>query len=441
MPKRINLTLLVLLFTTPAWGAPNIIEKLSVWVESGQPERAYELGLEYRHQYEGTPRFDFYYGVAAVDTGHYTEGTMALERVLLRQPDLDRARLELARAYYLMGEDRRAEEEFETLDDKDTPPEVAEAVDGYLAAIRSRDHKRHTDFTGHIELAGGHDSNVNSATADDSVTIMDGLLALQLDDESKAIDDNFGQVRAGLGLTVPTTPYRGFFLQVDGSRTMHAEATPYDTALGAAQLGAQWWVGPVDIRLGASGRRFYLDSEPYQDAYGVFFDGKVRVGETWQVSWTARGDRLAYPEQEVRNSILWNAGLGLSKVWNLPWQVRTALNGFYGSEIPDEDTEAASAIAERDMVGGRFGLSVAPSGPFLFTATGTVRRSEYAGEQALFGEAREETLYQAEAGLDWTPAAGLRVGPRASYAVNDANLDLYAYERTRYWLRVRYDLD
>jgi len=74
----------------PALAAPaDEVQKL---LESGRSAEAYALGKSHP-QALGKPEFDFYFGIAAIDTGHAGEGVLALERYIVQFPDNDRARL------------------------------------------------------------------------------------------------------------------------------------------------------------------------------------------------------------------------------------------------------------------------------------------------------------------------------------------------------------
>ena len=86
-------------------------DDIKALIEKGDSKAAYELGRKYPDQL-GEPAFDFYFGVAAIDSGHAGEGVLALERYVVNFPDNHNARLELARGYFVMGDDQRAREEF-----------------------------------------------------------------------------------------------------------------------------------------------------------------------------------------------------------------------------------------------------------------------------------------------------------------------------------------
>ena len=135
-----------------ALGAPS--DDLKTLLEQGKTEEAYQLGRKTPDEL-GNPAFDFYFGVAAVNSGKASEGVLALERFLLNFPDNDVARLELARGYFLAGESGRAKEEFEAILAKKPAPDVTRVIDEYLEAIKERDTKYASSAAWYVELGGG----------------------------------------------------------------------------------------------------------------------------------------------------------------------------------------------------------------------------------------------------------------------------------------------
>lgn len=131
-------------------------------VEQGRFADAFNLGLK-NESLSGDPLYDYYFGIAAVDSGRPSLGVVALERVLLTNPDNDLARLELARGYFVLEDYERAKESFTRLLAKQLPPPVRGSIEKYLAAIRDKDPDFHTVIRGYAEFAIGHNSKMNSS--------------------------------------------------------------------------------------------------------------------------------------------------------------------------------------------------------------------------------------------------------------------------------------
>ena len=86
--------------------------------------------------------------------------------MLVRNPGLVRVRLELARAYFLQGEDAEAKEHFERVLAGENPEAVVANVSRYLAEIRKR--KRWSSYFG---FALAPDSNIGAASDDRTINI------------------------------------------------------------------------------------------------------------------------------------------------------------------------------------------------------------------------------------------------------------------------------
>ena len=95
--------------------------------------QAYSYAAEHLSEQEGDPQFDYYYGVAAIDAGHASQGVFALERVLLLYPDEHAARLELARGYFIHEEYARSRQEFETVMQLNPPDDVMQNAQIFLS--------------------------------------------------------------------------------------------------------------------------------------------------------------------------------------------------------------------------------------------------------------------------------------------------------------------
>ncbi|MBM3357037.1 MAG: hypothetical protein FJY54_04850, partial [Betaproteobacteria bacterium] len=158
LPKDIAGGLWGLMLAGTVFAAP--ADDIKALVEKGNPRAAYELGKKHPEQL-GNPAFDFFFGIAAIDSGHAGEGVLALERYIIHFPGNLQAKLELGRGYFLMGDYLRAREEFNDVLRTKPPAAVVANIERYLDAIRAREAAFRTTAGAFIEFGVGRDSNIN----------------------------------------------------------------------------------------------------------------------------------------------------------------------------------------------------------------------------------------------------------------------------------------
>ena len=96
------------------------------------------------------------------------EAIAAFRAMLIEQPDVERVRLELARAFFLKGEDSLARRHFEQVLAGDPPAAVATNVRRFLIQIRAR---RRWSFNAGFAVAP--DSNIGSGSEERTIYIFD----------------------------------------------------------------------------------------------------------------------------------------------------------------------------------------------------------------------------------------------------------------------------
>lgn len=423
--------LLCLPAVAPAQPEP---ERFAELIEEGRFEEAYALARSHRNDLEGEILFDFYYGVAAIHTDRVHEGVFALERVIMRRPGFARARLELARGYFLLEEDRRARDHFDAVMAQEPPAPVQATIDDYMQAMRQRADRYSTVVRGHVEVGGGHDSNVNSATSADTVDSVLGPLVL--DDEGKERDDSFSRLSGGVRVSRPVTSSATVFAAGAAERRAHTDEDDFDTARVDGRVGTVLRGDRTQTTLSLRTQRFYLDGDRYQDLTGLTADLRYRLSATLAAHGGAQLMELRYEDQDERDSTLGVLSAGVTRVWEHRMRPVTSVVAFGGAERAEEDE--GEAIVDRDLFGvnGMLRLQLAPE--WSLTGRAQYRRSEYAEERVLFGTAREEDYYELELDLAWEPSAAWRVGPSLRYSDNDANIDIHSYDRTVVELRARY---
>jgi outer membrane protein len=109
---------------------------------------------------------DFLSGTIAFEKKDYNTVISRFRELLARNPSLNRVRLDLARAYFMKGDDKAAEYHFRAAEAQGVPPGVQRSIDTFLDAIRRR--KR---WESNISVAVAPDTNINAATTAQSVDV------------------------------------------------------------------------------------------------------------------------------------------------------------------------------------------------------------------------------------------------------------------------------
>ena len=223
----------------------------------------------------------------------YDKAIGAFRAILVNRPELIRVRLELARAFFLKGQDGLARRHFEAVLAGGVPLPVAANVQRFLAIMRAR--KR---LTGYFGLAVAPDSNLNAASESEIIYLDTAFGRLPFTREG-----DFG-ARSGSGLSV----WGGGEYQYPLSERLRLRAGAdvavreypggdFDQHVLAAHLGPRWLASPLtEISLLGTVSRQWLGSSPYADEFGARLELDRRLGPTvW-----ARGT-AAYRERAHRS--------------------------------------------------------------------------------------------------------------------------------------------
>src|SRR5262245_60245578 len=108
----------------------------------------------------------FMFGLIAVAEKQYDAAIAYFRQILVAEPERERVRLELARAFFLQGDYDNAERNFRFARAGDLPDEVRANIDQFLAAIQ-----RLKRWSYDVAIALADDTNVNGATTAHQVDI------------------------------------------------------------------------------------------------------------------------------------------------------------------------------------------------------------------------------------------------------------------------------
>lgn len=231
--------------------------------------------------------FDFLKGTLALERRDYREAVARFKAVLARNASLNRVRLDLARAYFLAGEDTAAERTFRQAMAQGVPSEVQANIDRYLDALRRR--KR---WNVSMQASLVPDSNINAATAAETVTLFG--LPFQLDPGARA--------KSGLGVSGALSGDYQWDIAADTK--LRAGAALYDVEYGDSafadrsfnlSFGPRWLAGQgreVSV-LAAYGRR-WLGGRGFSVTAGGRIEGQMQLTPRLILGGTLFGQSVSY---------------------------------------------------------------------------------------------------------------------------------------------------
>jgi len=420
---RAALVLVVAAFWTSAL-ADALTDRAKALLQQKQHRQAYDLLLPQESARAGDPEFDYLLGIAAIDSGEPERGVFALERVLAVQPNNHVARAEIARAYLALGERDSARREFETVRAQQIPPEVNQAIDGYLSAIASAEV---TQLTGFIEAGFGHDSNVNSATGGNQIAVpsLGGIVAT-LDPASTRNADTFTTVSGGLNLTHKFTREWALVGSLAGNAKMNTHEDQFDTMTLDATVGARWSRGNEAVTLAGQFQDFELDYARYRETKGVVGQWQHSFDERSQFSIYGQLADLHYPTQDIRDSTRSVLGTAYGHVFAGTYTPVLFVSAYVGQEkvhadgVPHLGNELYGV-----RIGGQARLGI---GWTVFSNLAYERR-EYGGPDPLFLVTRQDNQMDFTVGLSYLLRPNTTVIAQYNYTDVDSNIQINSFTR------------
>ena len=387
-----------LLLAAPAWGARDepapspsaVLAGARTLVLQGQFEQALAI---LRPMAEGEtidPNVAFHIGLAAVGASQrpgidgdrrdalLDEAIAAFHAMLVARPELVRVRLELARAFFLKGEDRLARRHFEQVLAGNPPAGVALNVNRFLNIMRAR--KRWSLRVGAAMLP---DTNVGAGSDERIIYIDVGGQRLPFRRDADELTTSGIGVSAWLGgeYQYPISPQWRLRGGGDVSRREYRESR-FDRMTVAGHVGPRWLIGRgSEASLLLTGLHQWTGSgleNPSHYDVGVRIEGRHRP--TPRTTLTARISRAErrYDDEERRDGPITDVTLGTFWVASPTLRLDAAVG--WGRERPE--IERFRNSSRRVHVGATAAL------PWGFTVggSGTLRRTDREGGGVPFVE-------------------------------------------------------
>ncbi len=348
------------------------------------------------------------------------EAIAAFRTMLIDRPDLVRVRLELARAFFLKGQDNLSRDHFERVLAGNPPQEVAANVRRFLSEIRAR--RRWSMYLG---TSVAPDTNIGGAS-DERIIYIRGL-PFRRDAEDLTTSGVGVSVWTGGEYQYPLGDRLRLRAGADASRREYS-GSRFDQLVVSGHIGPRWLAGSnTDVSLLANARRRWTGSAPDHDDVGLRAEARHRF--TRQVTANARAswhDRRYRTRRFLDGQVL---DFSLGGAWVITPILRADATAGYGRERPERERYRHT----RRWL--RVGVTAALPLGFTVGGSGQLRWTDYEGNWSPFtpgGEPREDRTRSLRASVHNRALTLYGFSPQVSVVneVRSTNAQLYDYKRT-----------
>ena len=451
---RVLAAAICLLLTLPAWAAEDAPEPppapvedaaatgdAQALIDAGRFEEAIVALRPLLRQEQIDPNTLFLYGLASLQASQrpnrtddereilLNEAIAAFHTMLVEAPGLVRVRLELARAFFLKGEDDLARRHFEAVLAGGVPEQVAANVQGFLAAIRARDR-----WSFHVGAALAPDSNIGAGSEERTIYIpvFGQTLPFQRDAEELTSSGVGVALWGGAEYQVPLAERWRLRAGGEASRREY-EGSQFDQLYLGTHLGPRWLVDRnTEGSLLASARQRWVGTVPDNRELGARLEVARRLTPRVTAFANASWHDRRYRTESDGDGPVWDASLAGS--WVVTPTVRAQVSAGYGRVQPERERER-----NRSRWVGADVSVILPLG-FTVGAGGEVRWTDFDDEWIPFtpqGEDRADRTRSLRASVHNRGLTVYGFSPQlvAVYEERETNAQAHDYQRTRGELR------
>lgn len=448
-----------LVLSTAGFGADDaraLAARAKALVEQRQVTQAFELLEPHEQRLAGDVDYDYWLGVAAFESDHLDRAVIAFERVLVRRPDFDSARLELARTYLRMGALDVAAQEFERLAARAPTPQGRKLIEDYQVQIARLKRRQRFSLAGFVEAGGGRDTNLSSSTQDFPGAILSsfGLPGIQPTGNSIRREDNFTAVNAGGDLFYAFTPERAVFAAATVRWRGYRNFDDYDYVIADVVGGCRVRAGATDYVASVMLQSFRQDGAVVdtlgaqrvtndRDAAGVSFEARRELDASTQVALGAQFTNYRYRTNPGQDTQLVMASAAIDR--KVDWYGGSTLGVrvFAGHDEARRPLNAfTDTTASRLTYGARLVAQTDPAQRLSFVkAVAWSRRvDDDSFARATLVEKGRDSLLEAFVRASYRVTDSVALQPYVSWVYNRSNIALYTFHKTEGGLMLRYEI-
>lgn len=411
--------------------------KAAALMREGKPAEAYKLLEPFEFEMAGVVEYDYLLGVSALDSGNPAKATFVFERVLAVNPNHAGARLDMARAYYQLGDLPRAKKEFNTVLAMNPPPFAKATIKKYLAAIEDREKGRSTKLVGYVEGVWGHDDNINNALSQAQIAVPAfNNLIFTLNPTNLQTGDGYAGVNAGIDLDHHFDHTYSAYAGADLRNRSYFSQSAFNMNIIDERAGLGFGEGKNVVRAGLIGEQYDMGSTRFMNMNGANVEWRHIVDQNNMANVGAQYTTYRFPE----------AGLSVNdfnqSIVSLAWmhaysggRGMTFASLFMGNQQDVNGRADGNSTLRGIRVGGQYAAT--PKFDLFANIGGMV--GNYAKQNAAFLTNRRDNAYDMSLGMIWHYDKYWSLKPQVKKMRNLSNIAIYQFDMTDVSLTLRRD--
>ena len=411
------------------------LPRLQQLMQEQQYERAYELADKAERAEAGDPTFDYWYGLAALESGRAHRAVYALERVLMNDPEKQTAQLALARAYAKTGQLDLARAMLNTILVRNTSEPISEHARAELAALPSDPKARRTRWSGVLALTSGYDNNVN-ATTDLEQLPQPPATVLLLDSSARAREDGFARLDFETRLERDLGQQASLIVALEGYENLNFHESAFNTSLLTGYAGGAYRAGNHLGLLYASYQRLWLDHANYLEVITPTLAWQYTLGNQSRIELGVASSNYEYEDFATRDSEGVTFSAGWRQTFSTFGRPRVRFSLYAGNERAKDDR---FEYFGRDYVGLQWRGELDIATRHQAYAHLRWQASDYLGLDPIYASLREDRYWRFGLGWRYRLQKHWHVGAEVEYTNNDSTITLYEFDRTRVFITSRYE--
>ena len=417
-------------------------------LRNGQPLAAYDALMKMEYEGSGDVEFDYLLGVAALEAGKPDKATLALERVLESNPNYAGARIDMGRAFMLLGDAVRAQEEFTAVLELNPPDVVRERVEGFMAEMAQRAAVAKTNWSGFFGITLGRDSNVNNAPGKAEQFIPGILDTVLLDRDSVETPSNYSALAGRIQVDHHINDRFGVYAGLDLTLRRNFQAPQFDSSGGELRVGGTINLSNHELEFSLTVGKTYLDPQPgrsntflehplYRNLVGGTAQWRFNINDRNQLQTTLQYNRLRYLDEATSVFDSDQTVLGLN--WFRAFGANNQGVGFLGAYLGKESDIHGNPSGEKDFFGLRAGGQYGLTSKWAIFATMGLMSADFQRFQVIHQKTRDDKRYDLSLGMSYTLWERWSLRPQLSLTRQDSSIGLYEFNRKEISVALRRD--